>query len=84
MVNKSKILALGSDHAGYLLKKFLMENLINNGYQVKDYGTFSEESVDYPDFAHSSSFCHEGVYDRGILICGTGNGVNITLINIQK
>jgi len=85
MVNKSKILALGSDHAGYLLKKFLMENLINNGYQVKDYGTFSEESVDYPDFAHLVAHSvNEGVYDRGILICGTGNGVNITANKYSK
>jgi ribose 5-phosphate isomerase B len=78
-------LALGSDHAGYLLKKFLIENLVNNGYQVKDYGTFSEESVDYPDFAHLVAHSvNEGVYDRGILICGTGNGVNITANKYPK
>ena len=85
MMDKNKILALGSDHAGYLLKKFLVENLANNGYQVKDYGTFSEESVDYPDFAHLVAHSvNEGVYDRGILICGTGNGVNITANKYPK
>ncbi len=85
MMDKNKILALGSDHAGYLLKKFLIENLVNNGYQVKDYGTFSEESVDYPDFAHLVAYSvNEGVYDRGILICGTGNGVNITANKYPK
>ncbi len=85
MMDKNKILALGSDHAGYLLKKFLIENLVNNGYQVKDYGTFSEESVDYPDFAHLVAHSvNEGVYDRGILICGTGNGVNITANKYSK
>jgi ribose 5-phosphate isomerase B len=85
MMDKNKILALGSDHAGYLLKKFLIENLVNNGYQVKDYGTFSEESVDYPDFAHLVAHSvNEGVYDRGILICGTGNGVNITANKYPK
>ncbi|HNY07148.1 MAG TPA: ribose 5-phosphate isomerase B [Bacteroidales bacterium] len=84
-MDKNKILALGSDHAGYLLKKFLIENLVNNGYQVKDYGTFSEESVDYPDFAHLVAHSvNEGVYDRGILICGTGNGVNITANKYPK
>lgn len=85
MMDKNKILALGSDHAGYLLKKFLIENLVNNGYQVKDYGTFSEESVDYPDFAHLVAHSvNEGIYDRGILICGTGNGVNITANKYPK
>jgi len=85
MMDKNKILALGSDHAGYLLKKFLIENLVNNDYQVKDYGTFSEESVDYPDFAHLVAHSvNEGVYDRGILICGTGNGVNITANKYPK
>lgn len=85
MMDKNKILALGSDHAGYLLKKFLIENLVNNGYQVKDYGTFSEESVDYPDFAHLVAHSvNEEVYDRGILICGTGNGVNITANKYPK
>jgi ribose 5-phosphate isomerase B len=85
MTDKNKILALGSDHAGYLLKKFLIENLVNNGYQIKDYGTFSEESVDYPDFAHLVAHSvNEGVYDRGILVCGTGNGVNITANKYPK
>jgi ribose 5-phosphate isomerase B len=72
-------IALGGDHAGYLYKKELITFLQNKGYETKDFGAFSETSVDYPDFAHPLALAVEKKEcDFGILICGSGNGVNIT------
>jgi len=72
-------LALGSDHAGYRLKKAIIAFLTKLHISYHDYGTFSEESADYPDFAHSvaKSLVNRAA-DYGILICGSGNGVNMT------
>lgn len=75
----AKKIALGGDHAGYLYKKELIGFLQSKGYETKDFGAFSEASVDYPDFAHPlASAVEEKEFDFGILICGSGNGVNIT------
>lgn len=72
-------IALGSDHAGYELKKMLISYLESNNLSVKDFGTYSSESVDYPDFAHPLAAAVEnGEYTFGILICGSANGVAIT------
>lgn len=72
-------IALGGDHAGYLYKKELIAFLEAKGYETKDFGAFSEASVDYPDFAHPLALAVEKKeFDFGILICGSGNGVNIT------
>jgi ribose 5-phosphate isomerase B len=72
-------IAIGGDHAGFLYKKDLITFLESKGHQVKDFGAFSEASVDYPDFAHPLAIAVEKQeYDFGILICGSGNGVNIT------
>jgi len=72
-------IAIGGDHAGYSYKKDLVVFLQSKGYEVKDFGTFSETSVDYPDFAHPVAIAVEKKeFDFGILLCGTGNGVNIT------
>ncbi|MCS6823773.1 MAG: ribose 5-phosphate isomerase B [Cytophagaceae bacterium] len=72
-------IAIGGDHAGFLYKKDIIYYLTSKGYEVKDFGTFSEESVDYPDFAHPLATAVENNdYQLGILICGSGNGVNIT------
>ena len=70
-------IAIGSDHAGFLYKQALIEFL--NSYLVKDYGTYSEEASDYPDFAHPVALSvekHECNF--GILICGSANGVAMT------
>jgi ribose 5-phosphate isomerase B len=73
-----KILALGSDHAGFELKEFIKKYLIDKGFEVIDFGTNSIESVDYPDFAHPvASAVNDNDFERGILICGSGNGVSI-------
>ncbi|APM41010.1 ribose 5-phosphate isomerase B [Clostridium kluyveri] len=71
-------IALGSDHAGFPLKKEIIEHLRNKGLEFEDFGTFSEESCDYPDYALKVG---EQVvnknYDFGILVCGTGIGISI-------
>ena len=72
-------IAIGSDHAGFQLKETLKTYLNNKGYDVKDFGTYSEERADYPDFAHPVALAVEThAVDMGVLICGSGNGVNIT------
>jgi ribose 5-phosphate isomerase B len=75
---KTYKIALGSDHAGYSTKESIKSYLEDAGYPVWDFGTYSEESVDYPDFAHPlAKSVEEGNYDFGVLFCGSGNGVNI-------
>lgn len=75
----SKPIAVGSDHAGYDYKAIIIEMLQKKGAQVKDFGTNSPDSVDYPDFAHPvSSAVENGEVSFGILICGSANGVAIT------
>ncbi len=72
-------IAIGADHAGFHYKEAIKKYLQSQGYQVQDFGTQSEDSVDYPDFAHPlAEAIEKGTYERGILICGTGNGVAIT------
>jgi ribose 5-phosphate isomerase B len=75
----SKPIAIGSDHAGFDYKESVKRWLIENGYQVKDFGTVSTASVDYPDFAHpTAKSVEEGESAFGILLCGSANGVAIT------
>lgn len=77
-MNTRKI-AIASDHAGYRIKEVIKKYLINSGYEVKDFGSFSEESVDYPDYAHPlANAVDAGKYDLGITVCGSGNGINMT------
>jgi len=72
-------IAIGCDHAGYKLKEYLVKYLTEKKFVVKDFGTYSEERADYPDFAHIVSVAIENKEcDLGILICGSGNGINIT------
>ena len=79
MVDKSKIFAIGSDHAGYQLKEYLKSKLVEQGYDMSDYGTFSEDSMDYPDTAHPlAKDINDGKLAQGIIICGSGNGVSMT------
>ena len=75
MNNKS--IAIGADHAGFEYKQLLLEVLKDN--EVNDYGTYSADSVDYPDFAHPvASAVEKGEKDFGVLICGSANGVAMT------
>lgn len=72
-------IAIGADHAGYEYKEHLRKWLERNGYALKDFGTYSNESADYPDFAHPvASAVEKKEFDLGILICGSANGVAIT------
>lgn len=76
-MNTDKTIAIGADHAGYEYKELLRELLKNN--KVKDYGTFSSDSVDYPDFAHPvATSVEKGESEFGILLCGSANGVAMT------
>ena len=75
----SKPLAIGGDHAGYQYKQRIVDLLQRKNIAYKDFGTFSADSVDYPDFAHPvSSAVESGETAAGILICGSANGVAIT------
>ena len=79
MQNITKI-SIACDHAGFTTKEFLKEYLTEKGYKVNDFGCFSEESVDYPDFAHPMADSVEnGEAEFGISICGSGNGINMTV-----
>lgn len=72
-------IAIGSDHAGFALKAKLVDHLRSKGLLVDDKGTFSEESTDYPTYGHAVAEAVAGqADDLGILVCGSGNGVNIT------
>ncbi|MBP9991655.1 MAG: ribose 5-phosphate isomerase B [Bacteroidales bacterium] len=75
-----EIIPIACDHAGYQLKLKVIEFLKSKDLDVIDFGTDSEESCDYPDFAHKvGSAINNGTYKRGIVICGSGNGVQMTV-----
>ncbi len=72
-------IAIGADHAGYVYKVKIAKYLTDKGIEVQDFGTFSTDSVDFPDFAHpTASAVENGEVDFGILLCGSGQGVNMT------
>lgn len=72
-------IAIGADHAGVLYKEKLVKYLTGKGIYIQDFGTFSTDSVDFPDFAHPTAEAVEkGEVDFGILLCGSGQGVNMT------
>lgn len=77
---KKKKIAIASDHAGYFLKEKILSYLIKEGQEVKDFGSSSEETVDYPDYGHPlANAVSAGDYELGISICGTGNGINMVV-----
>ncbi|MCA1757399.1 MAG: ribose 5-phosphate isomerase B [Bacteroidales bacterium] len=79
-----KRVAIAADHAGFPVKEAVKFYLIKSGYEVKDYGTYSKESVDYPDFAHPLAKAVENhKHDIGITVCGSGNGINMTANKYQ-
>ena len=72
-------IAIGADHAGFEYKELLIKQLSKLGHESKDFGTYSLDSVDYPDFAHPvASAVEKKEFELGILICGSANGVAIT------
>lgn len=74
----NKKIAIGADHAGYALKSELVSLLKEKGYSVTDFGCPSEESIDYPDYAHPVAKAVETEGVIGILICGSGNGISMS------
>lgn len=81
----NKPLGLCCDHAGFELKQYVVQLLIDNGIPYEDFGTYSAESCDYADFAHRmANAIEDGRCDMGIAICGSGNGINMTLNKHQK
>jgi ribose 5-phosphate isomerase B len=77
---EKKRIAITADHAGYYLKEKILAWLVKERYEVKDLGTFSDEPVDYPDFGHNlANVVSSGEFEFGISICGTGNGINMTV-----
>ena len=78
------MIALGSDHGGYALKQEIMKHLEERGVEYKDYGCYSEESCDYPEFAHAvGKAVAAKECELGILICGTGIGISIAANKIK-
>ena len=75
-----EVIAVASDHAGYDLKNVIIEYLKKKGFSVKNFGCFSNESCDYADYAHPLAKAIEmGEFSRGIVFCGSGNGINMTV-----
>lgn len=73
------MIAIGSDHGGFELKKEIMEHLESKNIEFKDFGTHSEDAVDYPDYGHAVAHAVlEGTCEQGIVICGTGIGISIS------
>ena len=80
-----KKLGIACDHAGYEMKEFLVGYLAAKGYEMTDFGTHSEESCDYPDFAHAlGEAIDNGTLERGVALCGSGEGISMTLNKHQK
>ena len=80
-----KKLGIACDHAGYEMKEFLVGYLSTKGYEMVDFGTHSEESIDYPDFGHALAEAVEnGDVEQGIGMCGSGEGMAMTLNKHQK
>ena len=78
------MIAIASDHGGFQLKKAIMAHLDKRGLAYKDFGTYTEDSCDYPDYAKPAAHAVvSGECDRGILICGTGIGISITANKIK-
>lgn len=70
--------AIGSDHAGYILKDAIIKELKDSGVEIEDFGTNTPDSVDYPDFAHPvANAVENNDADWGIVICGSANGVSM-------
>ena len=82
---KEEVVALASDHAGYSRKQAVIQYFKTRGILFYDFGCYSEESCDYPDFAHKiAEAVSDGKYPFGITFCGSGQGISITANKHQK
>ncbi len=78
------MIAIGSDQGGFELKQAIMKHLKERNLEFKDYGSYSEESVDYPEYGRKvAEAVADGTCDRGILICGTGIGISIVANKVK-
>jgi ribose 5-phosphate isomerase B len=83
-MNKKISVAIGSDHAGFSLKQLVIEFLKENQIMFHDFGTYTEDPSDYPDFAHKvAASVEKEEYRFGIVVCGSGNGVNMVVNKYQ-
>ena len=79
------MIAIGCDHGGFPLKKDIIKFLEKSGYEYKDYGTYTEESCDYPEYAKKVAHAvADGECEKGIIICGTGIGVCMTANKVKS
>ena len=79
MFDKNQVIPVGSDHGGFELKQYIIQTLSAKGYNFQDFGTSSNESVDYPDFIHPvAKSINDGLVNFGIIICGSGQGASMT------
>jgi len=79
----SKLVAVGADHGGFKMKEELKGLLLQLGHKVQDFGTDSEDAVDYPDFAKALGLAlRDGQADRGVLLCGSGVGASVAVNKI--
>lgn len=77
-------IAIGSDHAAFTFKERLKAWLLGHGYRVTDFGTFSTERVDYPDYGRAvGEAVVDGEYERGVVCCGTGVGISIAANKVK-
>ena len=78
------MLAIGSDHGGFYLKQAVMKHLDERGIEYRDFGTYTDESCDYPDYGEAvARAVVSGECERGILICGTGIGISIAATTVR-
>jgi ribose 5-phosphate isomerase B len=78
------LIAIGSDHAAFTFKEEIMQYLVEAGYKVKDYGTFSQQRVDYCDFGFKvGEAVASGECEKGLLFCGTGVGIAISANKVK-
>lgn len=81
----SKVIPMACDHAGFELKEFLKSALIERGLEIKDFGTYTSDSVDYPDMIHPlAKEINAGNYEFGIIMCGSANGVSMVANKYQN
>jgi ribose 5-phosphate isomerase B len=79
-MDKNTVIPIGADHAGYELKQAIIEHFSKLGYSFKDFGCHSTESIDYPDYGHPvAEHVQNDNKTLGIVICGSGNGINMTV-----
>jgi ribose 5-phosphate isomerase B len=79
-MDSNKTIAIGSDHAGFKIKQKVIQYLQSENYKFHDFGAFTDKESDYPDYAHPvASAVENGEFSFGIVICGTGNGVNMVV-----